>query len=207
ALTVNTADGGIVTLDQVATVEATEGSMMISREEARRFINIGVNVRNRDVGSLVEDIRTSLDAELDLPPNYEIRYGGQFENLQHARQRLSIALPLALGLILLLLYFAFGSVLETLIIFMAVPLSAIGGILALFVRGMPFSISSGVGFIALFGVSVLNGIVLLSAIRQLNEENAELPLIEKVRQACLSRFRPVLMTALVAALGFLPMAL
>lgn len=207
ALTVNTATGQNVTLDQIAYVEPTEGPMMISREEARRFINIGVNVRNRDVGSLVEDIEYALGSNLSLPPNYEIRYGGQFENLQHARQRLAIALPLALGLILLLLYFAFGSFVDTLIIFMAVPLSAIGGILALYIRGMPFSISSGVGFIALFGVSVLNGIVLLNAIRQLNEKNTDLPLIDKIRQACLSRFRPVLMTALVAALGFLPMAI
>ena len=206
ALTVNTASGDKIPMDQIAYVASTEGPMMISREEARRFINVGVNVRNRDVGSLVEEINQTLDAELVLPPSYEIRYGGQFENLQNARKRLSVALPIALGLILLLLYFAFGSIVESLIIFMAVPFSAIGGILALTLRDMPFSISSGVGFIALFGVSVLNGIVLLSAIRDLELES-DLTLIGRVREACLSRFRPVLMTALVAALGFLPMAI
>lgn len=206
ALTVNTASGDKIPMDQIAYVVSTEGPMMISREEARRFINIGVNVRNRDVGSLVEEISQTLESELTLPPSYEIRYGGQFENLQNARKRLAVALPLALGLILLLLFFAFGSLIESLIIFMAVPFSAIGGILALTIRDMPFSISSGVGFIALFGVSVLNGIVLISAIRDLGEES-DLSLIERVREACLSRFRPVLMTALVAAFGFLPMAL
>ena len=206
ALTVNTATGENIPMNQIAYVESTEGPMMISREEARRFINIGVNVRNRDVGSLVEEISQTLEAQLILPPSYEIRYGGQFENLQNARKRLAIALPIALGLILLLLFFAFGSLIESLIIFMAVPFSAIGGILALTIRDMPFSISSGVGFIALFGVSVLNGIVLISAIRDLGEES-DLSLIERVREACLSRFRPVLMTALVAALGFLPMAI
>lgn len=206
ALTVRTVRGDKIPMDQFAYVESTEGPMMISREEARRFINIGVNVRNRDVGSLVEEISETLNAHLTLPPSYEIRYGGQFENLQHARQRLAVALPLALGLILLLLYFAFGSMVESLIIFMAVPFSAIGGILALAIRDMPFSISSGVGFIALFGVSVLNGIVLISAVRDL-QEHSELSLIERLKEACLSRFRPVLMTALVAAMGFLPMAI
>lgn len=205
-LTVKSNLGLPISLSEVATVKTVEGPMMISREKARRFINIGVNVRDRDVGSLVADIQNHLKSKLNLPPSYEIQYGGQFENLQNARKRLMVALPIALGLILLLLYFAFGSIMETLIIFMAVPLSAIGGIFALAIRGMPFSISSGVGFIALFGVSVLNGIVLLSAINQLkNEEN--LNLFDMIKTACLSRFRPVLMTALVAALGFLPMAI
>jgi len=205
-LTINTINGQQIPLNEVAKIEQIEGPMLISREQARRFINIGVNVRNRDVASLVTAIQEQLEQNLKLPPGYEFQYGGQFENLENARNRLLVAVPIALGLILLLLYLAFGSVMETLIIFMAVPLSAVGGILALWLRGMPFSISSGIGFIALFGVSVLNGIVLLSAIKQLKSESFE-SIKELISSACLSRLRPVLMTALVAALGFLPMAI
>jgi len=205
-LTINTSNGQQIPLSALARIENTEGPMLISREQARRFINIGVNVRNRDVSSLVEDIQYRLGENLVLPAGYEIQYGGQFENLEHARNRLLVAVPIALALILLLLYIAFNSVLDTLIIFMAVPLSAVGGILALWLRDMPFSISSGIGFIALFGVSVLNGIVLLSAIKQLKSK--DFPHFRQlISTACLSRLRPVLMTALVAALGFLPMAL
>lgn len=206
-LTIHTANGEQVPLSELAQIRQVEGPMLVSREQARRFINIGVNVRDRDVAGLVGDIRTTLDESLELPPGYEIQYGGQFENLEHARDRLLVAVPVALALILLLLYLAFRSVVDTLIIFMAVPLSAVGGILALWIRDMPFSISSGVGFIALFGVSVLNGIVLLSAIRQLKEEEGSGDFKELITGACLSRMRPVLMTALVAALGFLPMAM
>ncbi|MBT8219359.1 MAG: CusA/CzcA family heavy metal efflux RND transporter, partial [Bacteroidia bacterium] len=198
--------GQQIPISEVATVENVEGPMLISREQARRFINIGVNVRNRDVSSLVFAIRTELESKLELPPGYEIQYGGQFENLENARNRLMVAVPIALALIILLLYMAFNSLIDTLIIFMAVPLSAVGGILALWMRDMPFSISSGIGFIALFGVSVLNGIVLLSAIRQLKSSDFE-NLKSLISSACLSRLRPVLMTALVAAFGFLPMAL
>jgi cobalt-zinc-cadmium resistance protein CzcA len=205
-LTINTVKGNQIPLSEIATINNIEGPMLISREQARRFINIGVNVRDRDVGSLVSAIQDNLEASLVLPPGYEIQYGGQFENLEHAKQRLLVAVPLALFLILLLLYLAFGSVVDALIIFMAVPLSAVGGILALWLRGMPFSISSGIGFIALFGVSVLNGIVLLSAIKQLRH-NQFSDIKEMIRSASLSRLRPVLMTALVAALGFLPMAI
>jgi cobalt-zinc-cadmium resistance protein CzcA len=205
-LMVKDLQGQDIPLSEIASVSMTEGPMLISREQARRFINIGVNIRNRDVSSLVADISEKLEQELDLPPGYEIQYGGSFENLQHATTRLAIAVPIALGLILLLLYLAFRRVSDTLIIFMAVPLSAVGGILALWLRDMPFSISSGIGFIALFGVSVLNGIVLLSAIRTSSEQE-ELDLRSIIQQASLSRLRPVLMTATVAALGFLPMAL
>ena len=205
-LTIDTANGRQIPLNELAKIEIIEGPMLISREQARRFINIGVNVRNRDVESLVNDIRAQMQEKLKLPPGYEITYGGQFENLENARNRLLIAVPIALALILLLLYLAFGSVLDTLIIFMAVPLSAVGGILALWLRDMPFSISSGIGFIALFGVSVLNGIVLLSAIKQFKA--SDFPnLKDLISSACLSRLRPVLMTALVAAFGFLPMAI
>ena len=205
-LTIHTAKGNQIPLSEIATIRNMEGPMLISREQARRFINIGVNVRDRDVASLVAEIENTLQTELELPPGYEIQYGGQFENLEHARNRLLIAVPLALFLILLLLYLAFSSVTDALIIFMAVPLSAVGGILALWLRGMPFSISSGIGFIALFGVSVLNGIVLLSAIKQLKFADFD-NLKTLISTASLSRLRPVLMTALVAALGFLPMAI
>ena len=205
-LSITTKDGHTVPLSEIAQIKSAEGPMLISREQARRFINIGVNVRNRDVASLVADIQTDLGSSLELPSGYEIQYGGAFENLKHASSRLLIAVPIALALILLLLYLAFGSISDTLVIFMAVPLSAVGGILALWLRGMPFSISSGIGFIALFGVSVLNGIVLLGAIKQLKQEDFP-DLKSLIGSACLSRLRPVMMTAAVAALGFLPMAL
>jgi len=205
-LTVSTFDGQQIPLSAVASIVQKESPMLISREQARRFINIGINVRNRDIASLVEDIQQQLGSQLALPAGYEIQYGGQFENLQNARDRLLIAVPIALALILFLLYLAFGSIKDVLIIFMAVPFSAIGGILALELRGMPFSISSGIGFIALFGISVLNGIVLISAIKQLSiKDYGNLKAL--IQEASLSRLRPVLMTALVAAFGFLPMAI
>ncbi|SEQ90112.1 CusA/CzcA family heavy metal efflux RND transporter [Neolewinella agarilytica] len=205
-LSITARNGRLIPLSEVASVEERESPMLISREQARRFINIGVNVRNRDVATLVADIQTALEAKLDLPPGYEVQYGGQFESLQSARVRLLVAVPLALGLILLLLYLAFGTFRDALVIFVAVPLSAIGGILALELRGMPFSISSGIGFIALFGISVLNGIVLISAIKHLKP--ADYPDFSAlITDAAATRLRPVLMTAAVAAFGFLPMAL
>lgn len=205
-LTILNKEGQAIQLSDVASIQNVEGPMLISREQARRFINVGVNVRNKDVATLVGEIKAAADQNLNLPAGYELQYGGQFENLKRASDRLLIAVPIALGLILLLLYLAFGSLKETLIVFMAVPMSAIGGIWALWILGMPFSISSGIGFIALFGVSVLNGIVLLSAIKQLESTHFE-SLKELLSAACLSRLRPVLMTASVAALGFLPMAM
>ncbi len=205
-LSLPAANGQLIPLSEIATVVENESPMLISREQARRFINIGVNVRNRDVASLVADIEASLSSGLELPPGYDIYYGGQFENLQSARQRLMIAVPIALGMILLLLYLAFSSFRDALVISVAVPLSAIGGVAALLLRGMPFSISSGIGFIALFGIAVLNGIVLISAIRQLAENNRH-SFREVISEAATTRLRPVLMTAAVAAFGFLPMAL
>ncbi len=205
-LSLRGANDRLVPLSEVAEVVENESPMLISRESARRFINIGVNVRNRDVASLVKDIQSRLTADLELPPGYEIRYGGQFENLQSARQRLFIAVPVALALIMLLLYLAFGSFRDALVIFVAVPLAAIGGVLALLLRGMPFSISSGIGFIALFGIAVLNGIVMISAIHQ-RDHKGETSLPEVILEAAISRLRPVLITAAVAAFGFLPMAL
>ncbi|MCI5081577.1 MAG: CusA/CzcA family heavy metal efflux RND transporter [Saprospiraceae bacterium] len=205
-LSITAADGRQIPLSELAEIVPKSSPMLISREQARRFINIGINVRDRDVASLVQDIQQKLETSLQLPPGYEIQYGGQFENLENARNRLLIAVPVALGLILFLLYLAFRSAKDVLIIFMAVPLSAIGGIWALELRGMPFSISSGIGFIALFGISVLNGIVLISAIRQLEFDKYD-SFKDLISQASLSRLRPVLLTALVAAFGFLPMAI
>lgn len=200
-------EGDKIPLVEVAAIKETIAPMQISREDAKRRITIGVNVRDRDVASLVEEIQTTLDAKLTLPPGYTIKYGGQFENLQNALNRLQIVVPVALLFILLLLYIAFDRVKESLIIFMAVPLASIGGILALWMRGMPFSISAGIGFIALFGVAVLNGIVLINEFVRLKQQGSFADLKELIIAGSSSRLRPVLMTALVASLGFLPMAL
>lgn len=183
-----------------------EAPMQISREETRRRISIGVNVRERDVASLVEEIKRELAKGLDLPPGYYLSYGGQFENLQSAQRRLSLAVPISLILILILLFMAFSSVKSAFLVFSAVPLSAIGGVAALMIRGMPFSISAGIGFIALFGVAVLNGIVLMNHLLEL-EKSEKMNIKDIVVKAGLNRLRPVLMTAAVAALGFLPMAI
>lgn len=196
-----------VPVSELAAVTYTEGPMQISRESARRRITIGINVRNRDIAGLVADIEQKLAKKLALPAGYSIEYGGEFENLQKASRRLAIAVPVALLLIFALLYFTFGKMKYALMIFSAVPLSAIGGVLALWVRGMPFSISAGVGFIALFGVAVLNGIVLISHFNRMRMDDGITDLWEVVVQGSLVRLRPVVMTATVAALGFLPMAL
>jgi len=206
-LFVNLPNGKRVPISELASVEFIEGPMQISREDAKRRINIGVNVRNRDVASLVGEIKSTLDNQLKLPPGYTIRYGGEFENLEAAKKRLTLAVPLALLLIFILLFFAFESARYALLIFSAVPLSALGGIVALWIRGMPFSISAGVGFIALFGVAMLNGIVLISYYNKLLKEENSGHLKEVIIQGSLARIRPVLMTAIVAALGFIPMAL
>lgn len=203
---VNNPDGQLIPLSELVELVEEESPMLISREDAKRRINIGVNVRNRDVASLVEEIDQSITAKVKLPSGYSVKYGGQFENLEKAKQRLSIAVPVALLLIFVLLYFAFGSFKYATLVFAAVPLSAIGGIVALWLRDMPFSISAGVGFIALFGVAVLNGIVLISYFNQLKEEG-QLELRGLIVEGGLTRLRPVIMTAAVASLGFLPMAL
>ncbi|MEO5675415.1 MAG: CusA/CzcA family heavy metal efflux RND transporter [Chitinophagales bacterium] len=199
-------NGSQITLEQVADVTFKAGPVEISREDAQRRIYVGLNTRGRDVQSVVNDISSVLDARLKLPPGYYITYGGQFQNLQEATKRLSIALPVALFLILLMLFFTFRSLSETLIIFTAIPFSAIGGILALWLRGMNFSISAGVGFIALFGVAVLNGIVLISYFNRLNTQ-ADENIIQIIIKGTRARLRPVIATAAVASLGFLPMAL
>jgi cobalt-zinc-cadmium resistance protein CzcA len=195
-----------LTLDQVAEVSLEAGPSQIQRDEAKRRIVIGFNVRGRDMESVVNEVKASIKKNLTLEPGYVVTYGGTFKNLQEARQRLSIAVPVALALIFSLLYFAFRSFGQSLLIFSAIPLAAIGGILALWLRDMPFSISAGVGFIALFGIAVLNGIVLMSEFNRLYQAGVTNP-DELILQGTHVRLRPVLMTALVAALGFFPMAL
>lgn len=199
-------NGQQVPLSQVAIIDYEQGPVQVSREDGKRRITIGLNVRGRDVKSVVEEIQQKLDKKFELPAGYYVTYGGQFENLIEANKRLSIALPIALGLILILLYFTFKSIKQAALIFTAIPLSAIGGVFALWLRGMPFSISAGIGFIALFGIAVLNGIVLISYFNQLKSEGIDDPL-QRVLIGTKTRLRPVLMTAAVASLGFLPMAL
>ncbi len=198
-------NGNQVPLKEVAYIGYEMGPMQISREGTKRRIYIGVNARGRDTESLVEEIDKRLKESLDLPPGYYIRYGGQFEHLRAAKERLSIAVPVALGLIFLLLYLTFNSVKYALLIYTAIPLAAIGGILSLYLRGMPFSISAGVGFIALFGIATLNGIVLIAYFSALKQQGIQ-NVYRRVLAGTAVRFRPVLVTALVAALGFLPMA-
>lgn len=196
--------GSIVPLSLVADVAYEFGPNQIQRESARRRIIVGFNVRGRDVESVVSDLQRRVDASLHLPPGYEIRYGGTFENLQHARARLAVSVPLALASIFILLYAAFRSLRQALLIFSAVPFAAIGGIAALLLRGLHFSVSAGVGFIALFGVAVLNGVVLVS---EFNRRRQSKHVLRAVLEGMHVRFRPVLLTAAVASFGFLPMAL
>ncbi|MGF7218722.1 CzcA family heavy metal efflux pump, partial [Spirosoma lacussanchae] len=205
-LLVSTVDGQAVPLSQIADVSFQNSVNQIQRENAQRRITVAFNVRERDVESVVRELQQKLDRQVKLPPGYYVTYGGQFQNLEEARDRLSIAVPVALGLIFLLLFFTFGSVRQSLLIFSAIPLSAIGGVFALWLRGMPFSISAGVGFIALFGVAVLNGIVLIGEFNHLKSEG-QTNLGDIILQGTATRLRPVMMTALVASLGFLPMAL
>lgn len=193
-------------LRQVAQVTLENGPNQIQREDTRRRIIVGFNVRGRDVQSTVHELQDKVNRELQFPIGYSVTYGGSFENLSAASARLSIAVPIALLLIYLLLYFTFGSLRQGLLIYSAIPLSAVGGVFALALRGMPFSISAGVGFIALFGVAVLNGIVLVAEFNRLKSEGME-DLRKVVLLGTKIRLRPVLMTAFVASLGFLPMAL
>lgn len=205
-LMISTPTGSQIPLSQVANVDYKLGPSQISREEGKRRIVVGFNVKDRDVESVVKDIQTQLEKEIKLPSGYYFTYGGQFENLQAASQRLLIAVPAALLLIFMLLYFTFQSFKQAILIFTAIPMSAIGGIFALLIRDMPFSISAGIGFIALFGVAVLNGIVLIGTFNQLEKEG-ETDIIKRVFEGTKTRLRPVLMTATVASLGFLPMAI
>jgi len=199
------ASGDRVPLGRLARIRTVEGPSTIQREWGKRRIVVQTNVRGRDVGSFVYEARRAIAREVDLPPGYYVRFGGQFENLERARRRLAVVVPMALGLIFVLLYFTYGRVLDAARVFTGVPFAAIGGIAALTIVGMPFSISAGVGFVALSGVSVLGDMVLVSTIRQYLGRG--LPLLDAIEQAAERRLRPVLMTALVASLGFLPMAL
>jgi len=205
-LLISTPVGSQIPLNQVASVVFTEGANQIQREDAKRRIVVGFNVRGRDVKTVVHELQQKVQSNIRFPPGYFVVYGGAFENLQAAQKRLYIAVPVSLLLIFILLYFAFDSIAQGLLIYTAIPLSAIGGILALTIRGMPFSISAGVGFIALFGVAVLNGLVMISEFNRLRKEG-----LNDFRQIVLegsgNRLRPVLMTASVASLGFIPMAL
>ena len=205
-LYIPTANGTQIPLSQVADIKMELGPAQISREDAKRRIVIGFNVKDRDVASVVEDIQKQLNEKVKLPEGYYYTYGGTFENLQAASKRLMIAVPVALALIFMLLYFTFTSVKQATLIFTAIPMAAIGGIFALLLRDMPFSISAGVGFIALFGVAVLNGIVLIGTFNQLQKDGIT-NILERIKEGTRIRLRPVLMTATVASFGFLPMAL
>ena len=211
-------DGTNIPLSQVADIDYSPAPAQVSHEDGARRIYVGFNVKGRDVQSTVEDIQEILDEKLKLPDGYYYNYGGEFENLQSATNRLMVVIPIALGIILLLLYATVKNVRESLFVFSAIPLAAIGGVWALWLRGMPFSISAGVGFIALFGVAVLNGIVLIGQMNQMQREektadnlSSSIGVTEvihhRIIESCMVRLRPVLMTALVASMGFLPMAL
>lgn len=199
-------DGGTIPLQQVAQITLTDAPAQVTHEDGQRRIFVGFNVRGRDIQTTVDEIQEVLDKELKLPAGYYYTYGGQFQNLQEATGRLMLAVPLALLVILGLLYATLKNIRETLFVFSAIPLSAIGGVWALCLRGMPFSISAGVGFIALFGVAVLNGIVLIGQFNTFEKEGVT-DVKKRVIDGCMLRLRPVIMTALVASLGFMPMAL
>lgn len=205
-LLIPTPNGNQIPLSQLASVTIKNGPNQIQREDTKRRIVVGFNVKDRDVQSIVNELQGKVNKELKLPAGYYVTYGGAFENLNQAKDRLMIAVPVSLVLIFILLFFAFNSVKHGLLIYTAIPLSAIGGIFFLALRGMPFSISAGVGFIALFGVAVLNGIVLIAEFNRL-KNNGMKNLAQIVLTGTKSRLRPVLMTAFVASLGFLPMAL
>jgi cobalt-zinc-cadmium resistance protein CzcA len=198
-------DGGLITLGQVAKIKISEQVNAISRESGNRRAAIMVNLRGRDVESFVSEAEAKIKAQIKIPQGYYIEWGGQFQNLKEARQRLMIVVPAALVLIFLLIFGAFQSMRQALIVFTGIPLAITGGVFALALRGLPFSISAGIGFIALSGVAVLNGVVLVSYFNQLREQGRSVA--EAVWEGVLTRLRPVLMTALVASFGFIPMAL
>jgi cobalt-zinc-cadmium resistance protein CzcA len=206
-LTVKTPSGALIPLAQLARIEVVEGVNQINRERGRRRAAVQCNVRGRDIESFMHEVQARIVAQVmpKLPAGYTIEYGGQFENLHAARQRLVIVVPVALALILFLLFSAFQSMRQALLIFTGVPLAVTGGVFALALRDMPFSISAAVGFIALSGVAVLNGVVMVSYINRLREEGKSIP--DAVTEGAVTRLRPVLMTALVASLGFVPMAI
>lgn len=198
--------GKKVPLKEVADVHFEEGPNQISRDNTYRRIVVGVNVRNRDVQTLVDEIKQKLDKDLGLPPGYYVTYGGEFENLKRASKRLSIVVPVALAMIFIILFINLRSFKQTILIYTAIPFAAVGGVFALWIRGMPFSISAGIGFIALFGVAVLNGLVLISYLNDLKADGVT-DIKERILKATRSRLRPIFLTAAVDILGFLPMAI
>ena len=202
---VNPALPAYVALGEVANFEVVQGPNQVSRENGKRRVVVTANVRGRDLGSFVNEAETLIAEQVDIPPGYWVTWGGQFEQLISAAQRLQIVIPLALGLIFVLLYSMFGNIRDGLLMFTGVPFALSGGVLALWLRDIPVSISAAVGFIALSGVAVLNGLVMLAFIRDLREKGFTLD--DAIQTGALIRLRPVLMTALVAALGFIPMAL
>jgi cobalt-zinc-cadmium resistance protein CzcA len=195
-----------IPLSELASIEIKEGPAEISRDNGKRRIVIQANVRGRDIASFVEELKNKINSGLELPPGYTIEYGGQFKNLESARERLIVAVPVALFLIFALLFAAFNSIKQGLLVFSGIPFAIVGGIFSLLIRGMPFSISAGVGFIALFGVAVLNGIVMIAYFNRLEDEGVK-DVHERIIRGTKTRLRPILMTALVASLGFIPMAL
>ena len=198
-------EAGYVLLSEVVEIELVSSPNRISRENGQRRVVVSANVRGRDLGSFVAEVREAISSQVELPPGYFVEYGGTFEQLESASQRLSLVVPATLALILGLLLVVFGSIRDSLVIFTGVPLALTGGVLALWMRGMPLSITAGIGFIALSGIAVLNGLVMLSFIKTLWQEKGEL--IPAITEGAMTRLRPVLMTALVASLGFIPMAL
>src|SRR6185312_14234153 len=204
-LLVSAPNGARVPLAQLAEIKLVEGPAQISREDTRRRIGVELNVRGRDIKSFVEEAEKKIAADVQLPSGYYLTWGGQFENLQRATARLMIVVPLALFLIFVLLFTTFNSVKQAVLIYTSIPLAVVGGVLALWLRGLPFSISAGVGFIALFGVAVLDGVVMVSYINQLRDQGRSLG--QAVKEGASARLRPILMTALVASLGFVPMAI
>jgi cobalt-zinc-cadmium resistance protein CzcA len=204
-LPLRTDDGGLLSLGQVASIKTVEQVGMIARENTQRRAAILVNVRGRDTAGFVKEATQAIRERVKFGEGYYFEFGGQFRNLVEARKRLSVVVPLALGMIFVLIFFALKRVRQVLLVYTAIPLAVTGGILALWLRGMPFTISAGVGFIALSGVAVLNGLIMISYINTLRRQGLETR--DAVREGALTRLRPVLMTALVASLGFVPMAL
>jgi len=203
---INVPGGQQMPLEEFADIQYAFGPAKISRENAHRMMSVSVNVRNRDLESVIQDIQTRVDNHITLNPGYYIQYGGQFENLENAMSRLRLAVPISLLLIFIFLHFAFKSLKDALMIFTAVPLSMVGGVILLWLRGMPFSVSAGIGFIALFGVAVLNGIILIEYLKELKEGGMK-DMRELILKATHERLRPVMLTAVSTAVGFLPMAI
>jgi cobalt-zinc-cadmium resistance protein CzcA len=204
-LPMRTSAGQHLRLSQLADIAVSQGPSTINREWGKRRIIVQSNVRDRDVGTFVREAQRKVAEQVKLPPGYFIQYGGQFEHLERASQRLAFVVPVALALVFTLLYMTYGRIADCARIFLTLPLAAVGGILALHLRDMPFSVSAGVGFVAMSGVSVLGDMVFVSYLRRLLDLGV--PLDHAIRQTAMTRLRPVLMTGLVASLGFVPMAL